>query len=247
LDMTLEYQKDGKRVYEHFATGKTLGESGDDLDRMNLIASAVTKVFHEDGVHARYVMVGGAPAPQGVILHLSPVERDVVASFLTQMRAVHRTEYSDFVIAGQILKRIGGVVAGQEQTTEATQGQGILFSRVQLTADSGLETDIYMSGFPETREALENHSQFIDFVEFLSAVEAEPKEITAIIITFTEGGGILRDASQADIDRINKATAELGPECDVQIAFGWHMGESQTFTFSYDADEMLGQGMGGIE
>jgi hypothetical protein len=57
LDITLEYYLDGKHKWEHFATGKTLGETGEDLDRMNLIASAVTKAFHADGVHARYIAV----------------------------------------------------------------------------------------------------------------------------------------------------------------------------------------------
>jgi len=48
-----------RTVVERFATGKTLGESNDDLDRMNLIASSVTAAFYgyQDGVHARYVAV----------------------------------------------------------------------------------------------------------------------------------------------------------------------------------------------
>jgi len=45
---------------ERFATGKTLGESGEDMDRMGLMASAVTSAFYGDdnGAHARYAAVG---------------------------------------------------------------------------------------------------------------------------------------------------------------------------------------------
>ena len=72
LDISIAYNKDvyeysretgelgwhNRTVIERFATGKTLGESIEDLDRMNLIASAVTAAFYgyEDGVHARYAV-----------------------------------------------------------------------------------------------------------------------------------------------------------------------------------------------
>jgi len=73
LDISIAYKKDmyeysretgelgwhNRTVIERFATGKTLGESNDDLDRMNLIASSVTAAFYgyDNGVHARYVAV----------------------------------------------------------------------------------------------------------------------------------------------------------------------------------------------
>ena len=42
-------------MIKSFATGKTLGESGSDMDRMFLISSAITKAFHgEQGAYARY-------------------------------------------------------------------------------------------------------------------------------------------------------------------------------------------------
>ena len=44
LDVYLKwYGEDGKPVIKSFATGKTLGESGSDMDRMFLISSAITK------------------------------------------------------------------------------------------------------------------------------------------------------------------------------------------------------------
>ena len=45
LDVYLKwYGEDGKPVIKSFATGKTLGESGSDMDRMFLISSAMSKV-----------------------------------------------------------------------------------------------------------------------------------------------------------------------------------------------------------
>jgi hypothetical protein len=71
LDISIAYKKDvyehsretgnlgwhNRTVKERFATGKTLGEGNDDLDRMNLVASSVTAAFYgyENGIHARYV------------------------------------------------------------------------------------------------------------------------------------------------------------------------------------------------
>ena len=73
LDISIAYKKDvyeysretgelgwhNRTVIERFATGKTLGESNDDLDRMNLAASSVTAAFYgyDDSVHARYVAI----------------------------------------------------------------------------------------------------------------------------------------------------------------------------------------------
>ena len=125
LDITLEYYEKGEHRYNHFATGKTLGESGDDLDRMNLIASAVTKAFHEDGVHARYIIVGGSPKPEGVTIHLNPEEREIMAFSLTKMQEELYTDDPDYILAGQILNRINDESAGQEQSEENwAQGMG---------------------------------------------------------------------------------------------------------------------------
>jgi len=116
LDVTLEYEEKGQRKYEHFATGKTLGEGGADMDRMHLIASAITRAFHEDGLHARYVMAGGsAPEPEGITVSLSPEERRVAADGLARLRDGLGPEDQDYALAGQLLNRIGGEGYGQAQ------------------------------------------------------------------------------------------------------------------------------------
>ena len=88
LDVFLDWDEDGQRKTEHFMTGKTLGESGADLDRMSLIASAITKAFRGDNiVHARYMVVGGQPEPEETMsLNLSPDEQRLVAQALAEQR-----------------------------------------------------------------------------------------------------------------------------------------------------------------
>ena len=88
LDVFLEWYEDSQRKTEHFMTGKTLGESGADLDRMFLISSAITKAFRGDNsVHARYMVVGGQPEPEeAMLLHLSPNEQRLVAQALAEQR-----------------------------------------------------------------------------------------------------------------------------------------------------------------
>ena len=88
LDVFLEWCEEGQRKTEHFMTGKTLGESGADLDRMFLISSAITKAFRGDNsVHARYMMAGENPASaETMTLHLSPDEQRLVAQALAEQR-----------------------------------------------------------------------------------------------------------------------------------------------------------------
>ena len=88
LDVFLEWYEDSQRKTEHFMTGKTLGESGADLDRMFLISSAITKAVRGDNsIHARYMMVGGqAETKETMTLHLSPDDQRLVAQALAEQR-----------------------------------------------------------------------------------------------------------------------------------------------------------------
>ena len=88
LDVFLEWYEDSQRKTEHFMTGKTLGESGADLDRMFLISAAITKAFRGDNsIHARYMMLGAQPeSVETVSLHLSPDEQRLVAQALAEQR-----------------------------------------------------------------------------------------------------------------------------------------------------------------
>ena len=88
LDVYLEWYEDSQRRTEHFMTGKTLGESDADMDRMSLISSAITKAIRGDNsVHARYIVVGGQSGPEETMsLNLSPDEQRLVAQALAEQR-----------------------------------------------------------------------------------------------------------------------------------------------------------------
>ena len=110
LDVFLEWYEDSQRKTEHFMTGKTLGESGADLDRMFLISSAITKAIRGDNsVHARYMVAGRQPEPaETMSLNLSPDEQRLVAQALAEqcIRLGPRAEGEE-----KLLRRMVGNVA----------------------------------------------------------------------------------------------------------------------------------------
>ncbi len=76
LDAYLKWYEDGKPVTQSFLTGKTLGESGADLDRMFLISSAITKAFHGYG----------RQPDNGIVLWLSAEEKKEIIDALVEKR-----------------------------------------------------------------------------------------------------------------------------------------------------------------
>ena len=109
LDVYLKWYGDGRSVTRSFITGKTLGESGNDLDRMFLISSAITKPFHGDhATHVRSMQIGGVEDdPGGAVVHLSVEEQRTIIEALVEQRerqenAMTRTE--------QLLRRMTGSI-----------------------------------------------------------------------------------------------------------------------------------------
>ena len=102
------YGEDGKPVIKTFATGKTLGESGSDMDRMFLISSAITKAFHgEHGAYARLQRLEDGTKAEGVVLHLSPKERRVVMDALLEQRMRQEAQMTN---TEQLLRRMAGSI-----------------------------------------------------------------------------------------------------------------------------------------
>jgi hypothetical protein len=112
LDVYLKYQdENGKMRRDGFITGKTLGESDADMDRMFLVASAVTKAFHSYGFHSRYIAVGGETVPEeSVVVHLNPEERRIVTDGLLEERARLKAENESFDVSERLLRRIIGSI-----------------------------------------------------------------------------------------------------------------------------------------
>lgn len=109
LDVYLKWYEDGKPVTKSFITGKTLGENGNDLDRMFLISSAITKAFHGDNAtHARYMKIGGVEDDTGgSVIHLSQREQKVLIEALVEQRERQEQAMSQ---TEQLLRRMTGSI-----------------------------------------------------------------------------------------------------------------------------------------
>jgi len=106
-DVYLRTYDEGKSITKNFATGKTLGESESDLDRMYLIASDITKAFHSDSVHARFIRLVGDEKPESLIVHLNEEERLIVADSLIEMRAQLQNKT---IAVENLLRRVAGSI-----------------------------------------------------------------------------------------------------------------------------------------
>lgn len=109
LDVYLQWPERNQLITKKFITGKTLGENGNDLDRMFLISSAITKAFHGDhGDHARYVKIGGVEEDVGGrVIHLSQQEERVIIEALVEQRERQEQAMSQ---TEQLLRRMTGSI-----------------------------------------------------------------------------------------------------------------------------------------
>lgn len=109
LDVYLKWYEDNKPVTKSFITGKTLGENGNDLDRMFLISSAITKAFHGDNAtHARFMRINGQEDTGGSVLHLSLKEQLTLADTLKAQLEQLGQQGKDTTSVEQLLRRVTG-------------------------------------------------------------------------------------------------------------------------------------------
>jgi len=110
LDVYLKWydEQSQKSITKSFITGKTLGETGSDLDRMYLIASAVTKAFNGDGgTYARYIRLGEPESPNGMVMHLNREEQHLLIDSLVEHRGRLKEEFAG---VEQLLRRVTGSI-----------------------------------------------------------------------------------------------------------------------------------------
>ncbi len=110
LDVYLKwYDKDQKKyISQSFITGKTLGENGNDLDRMFLISSAITKAFHgENATHSRFMRADGQEDTGGSVFHLSIAEQETLIGALVEQR---ERQESAMTQTEQLLRRMTGSI-----------------------------------------------------------------------------------------------------------------------------------------
>ena len=110
LDVYLKWydEQSQKHITKNFITGKTLGETGSDLDRMYLTASAITKAFNGDrATHARYIRLGEPENPSGMLMHLNQEEQRLLIDSLVEHRSKLREEFAG---VEQLLRRVTGSI-----------------------------------------------------------------------------------------------------------------------------------------
>lgn len=111
LDVCLKWHDEQRKesITKNFITGKTLGDTGGDLDRMYLIASAITKAFNGDrGTYTRYVQAEEIEKNTGMLLHLNQEEQRLLIDSLIEHRSKLREEFTD---VEQLLRRVtGGII-----------------------------------------------------------------------------------------------------------------------------------------
>ena len=152
LDVYLKWYENGKPITESFITGKTLGENGNDLDRMFLISSAITKAFHGgNATHSRYMKIGGVEEDTGGrVIHLSQQEEKVIIDALVEQRerqeqAMGQTE--------QILRRMTGSITAYMDTVGQRPLRLSGFDKAVLAIRDG-ELSAFKELYPK---ALEEH------------------------------------------------------------------------------------------
>lgn len=117
LDVYLKWLEEGKPITKSFITGKTLGESGSDMDRMFLIASAITKAFHGDlGTYARYTQLGEQQSTEDMILHLKPEEQRQIIGALAAQREHLLADIGQ--VEHLLLRMTGGILAYMDEVGE---------------------------------------------------------------------------------------------------------------------------------
>ena len=109
LDVYLKWYEDQKPVTKSFITGKTRGENGNDMDRMFLISSAITKAFHGDNAtHTRFQKINGVEDDTGgSVVHLSQQEQRTIIDALVEQRERQEEALSQ---TEQILRRMTGSI-----------------------------------------------------------------------------------------------------------------------------------------
>ena len=153
LDVYLKWYEDGKPITKSFITGKTLGENGNDLDRMFLISSAITKAFHGDhATHARYIKIGGVEENTGGrVVHLSQQEERVIIEALVEQRERQEQAMSQIE---QLLRRMTGSITAYMDTVGQRPLHLGAYDRAVLAIQDG-ELPAFKELYPK---ALKDHA-----------------------------------------------------------------------------------------
>ena len=180
LDVYLKWYEDGKPITKSFITGKTLGENGNDLDRMFLISSAITKAFHGDHVtHARYMKIGGVEDDTGgSVLHLSQQEQKVVIEALVEQRERQEQAMSQ---TEQLLRRMTGSITEYVNTVGMRPLRLSDYDKAVLAIQDG-ELSAFKELYPK---ALKDHADDL-LIEAAGRPGAVGRKMTVMLLADVE-------------------------------------------------------------
>jgi hypothetical protein len=118
------------------------------MDRIYLIASAITKAFRDGDTHARYLRLGDAPEPEGCVMHLTGEEQRLIvdALILQRNQALENTQKVE-----QLLQRSTGGVIEFINETGARPLQISEIDRAELAVRDG-DLSAFRETFPRLTE-----------------------------------------------------------------------------------------------
>ena len=180
LDVYLKWHEDGKPVTKSFITGKTLGENGNDLDRMFLISSAITKAFHGDhATHARYMKIGGVEDDTGgAVVHLSQQEQKVIIEALVEQRERQEQAMSQ---TEQLLRRMTGSITEYVNTVGMRPLRMSGYDKAVLAIQDG-ELSAFKDLYPQT---LKDHADDL-LIEAAGRPGAVGRKMTLLLLADVE-------------------------------------------------------------
>lgn len=154
LDIYLKWHEGGEARTKSFITGKTLGDRPNDMDRMNLISSAVTQALNgSGGVHARYIKIGGSNEPEGITLTLNAEERAQLTDSLLEARALRKGDGQSCEGIDRMMRRIIGNVTEYVQTVGGREHLDNTDLAILAVRDCNL--DAFQSLLPEVVDSFD--------------------------------------------------------------------------------------------
>lgn len=135
IDMLISDKEEKNYKQVHFATGKSLGETEEEFDRMNYIASYIYRLFMGDGsTHARYMLV---PGKESQFTHKKLLERaeyEVVAQMKQRMFLADKeglthpiSDYTDeLAVKLMIVKAMQNFELPQDKLLELAKQENVL-------------------------------------------------------------------------------------------------------------------------
>ena len=201
-----------KSVTSSFIVGKTLGENGNDLDRMFLTASAITKAVHGDhATLARYMKIGGVEEDTGGrVVHLSQQEEKAIIAALVEQRERQEEAMSH---TEQLLRHMTGSITAYMDTVGKRPLHLSDYDKAVLAIREG-ELDAFLNLYPKLLDA---HADGL-LVEAAGRPGAVGRRMTSLLLydveRFPESGYTAACRKAIDINDLQKVGALLKNAAD---------------------------------